>query len=110
MGITGGGAWGHNVTCPYPVYYEMDLLPGQFGRDESIHFNRASASLEQALGRDPALLNSLSAASGKSGSSILARVARTNKRRNPEGFTWHHATREQADGREGVMQLTLDVK
>ena len=105
VGTLHGGTCVHNAD--YPVNFEMDLLPGQFGRSDKFHFNRANASLEQALKSDPALLDRLSTVSGKSKGSILARVSQTGGRKNPEGFTWQHATREQAGGREGVMQLVL---
>jgi YD repeat-containing protein len=98
--------WVHNSNgCPYPVYFEMQLNPAAFGRRRGVHFNRANEALETSFRADRTLLEKVANHAGVTTDEMLALVSRAGGRQDPIGFTWHHATRAQAGGRSGVMQL-----
>jgi len=90
----------------YPIHFEFELDRGDLGTSESVHFNRSNVALEVALRNDPALLDRLATLSRRTPADILSAVSKKGGRRQPFGFTWHHALTSQAS-RPGVMQLVL---
>jgi len=111
VGTTGGGAWVHNVDCPYPVHFQADLDPAIWGTNDYQHFKAAGQDLLRAFDQDMALRDRLMTISGKTQAEVrtaIEEAARGGK--SPDWFTWHHATRAQGGGRAGVMQLVTRTR
>lgn len=99
-GTTPIGAVPENPSA-YSVAYQMRLDPTDLGRSRRVHFNRANATLDDALRSDPELARMMDELSP----GVTERVASAGGRENPLDHTWHHATNGQGGGQDGVMQL-----
>ena len=98
-GLPGAASTPDNPSA-YSVAYQMRLEPTDLGRSRSVHFNRANASLDDAMRGDPPFsqqMNELSPGASD-------RVSSDGGRRTPHDYTWHHATSAQGGG-DGAMQL-----
>jgi len=73
----------------------MSLDPSDYGRSDSVHFNRANAALDQALQSDPEFAQRMEQLIP----GVQNRVSSVGGRQNPESWTWHH------DESPGVLQL-----
>ncbi len=90
-----------NNPRAYSVAYEMKLEPRDFGKSRSVHFNRANASLDNALQSDPdfaGMMENLIPG-------VQDSVSPVGRRAVPNGWTWDHASRSTAFGQDGVMRL-----
>ncbi|QTE81710.1 HNH endonuclease [Shewanella algae] len=85
----------------YSVAYEMKLEPADFGKSRSVHFNRANASLDNALQSDIEFLNMMDELIP----GVQSSVSSVGGRATPSGWTWEHASTSTAFGEEGVMRL-----
>jgi hypothetical protein len=81
------------VVAPrvYSVAFETRLAPVQYGLSRPEHFRIANQALQAERAVNPALAELVPAPAGWG--------------RPPMGWTWQHATIEQAGGRPGVLQL-----
>jgi hypothetical protein len=82
-----------NVGC-VNVLFVARLNPADYGKSDSVHFNRANAQLEAALRANPALaaqIDTITQSIQPGAASALARVAANGSRQTPIQFTWHHA-------------------
>ncbi len=76
------------------LFAVANLDPGDFGRSDKVHFNRANAQLEAQLLANPGLAARLDATSrliDPTAATALSRVSSTGTRQTPIGFTWHHS-------------------
>lgn len=85
----------------YSVAFEMRLEPVDFGRSRSVHFNRANASLDNAMQSDPQFLRMMDDLIPGAQSSVSS----VGGRATPNGWTWEHASTATAFGEQGVMRL-----
>jgi RHS repeat-associated protein len=79
----------------YSVAYEMELDPADYGRSDSVHFNRANAALDADLQSNPEFRDTMETWMP----GVSDRVSSTGGREKPSDWTWHHSTDT------GVMQL-----
>lgn len=79
----------------------MKLDPTDFGKSRSVHFNRANASLDNALQSDPQLFNMMDDLIP----GVQPSVSSVGGRATPSGWTWEHASTFTAFGELGVMRL-----
>jgi hypothetical protein len=100
VGEAGAKAAGEGTPRAYSVAFETRLSASDLGKAREVHFNRANAALDKAMASDPDFASSMEELSPGIGD----RVSSVGRRRNPEGWTWHHATTEQGRG-PGMMQL-----
>jgi len=87
----------------YSVAHEMELDPKDWARSRDVHFNRANASLDEAMRADPHYAAWLEEQSEGIGDLVAKKGGRENP--NADDFIWHHAHPDTVDGRYGVMQL-----
>lgn len=87
----------HNTCGPnqYSVAFEMKIDPTDWGQSRPVHFNRANAALDEAMQADAAF----AAAIDNLIPGASSRVSSVGGRKNPDGWTWHHASEP------GVLQL-----
>lgn len=93
----------NTVRAPnaYSVAYEVELPSSVLGRSRSVHFNRANATLDDALASD----SSFARAFEDLVPGASEAVSQAGGRATPVGWVWHHVPSSAAQGRSGVMQL-----
>ncbi|WP_226469880.1 RHS repeat domain-containing protein [Luteimonas panaciterrae] len=85
----------------YSTAFEMQLSPADFGKNRSVHFNRANAALDNALQAD----NEFASMMQTLIPGVQSSVSSVGGRSTPSGWTWEHASSSTAGGRVGVMRL-----
>ncbi len=88
----------------YSSAFEFQLDPKDLGRSRGVHFARGKAALIAELEASEDFAQTMEA--------IIPgiRDALRGRRNVPKGWTWEHASRSTAGGREGVMRLVPRVQ
>jgi hypothetical protein len=85
----------------YSTAFEMKLPTSVLGKRRSVHFTRANASLDQALGADAQFAKMMDDLIP----GVRQAVSSVGGRQTPVGWTWEHVHSTQAGGQVGVMRL-----